>query len=167
MTERPKLTIKKPLSLEKKSQLSQGLQYLLPDVIKKPSAKEQEHLMKEAQKKKKEEIKTALGWLQQTYPQCFSSQDPKPLKLKIEADLFAELPSDQNLSKVKIRQALNYHTKSIAYLKSLIHNTHRYDLQGHAVEEIYPAHKAWAQERLEKVKDFKQQKKELFIKLNP
>ena len=63
MNDRPKLTIKKPLSLEKQSQLSQGLQYLIPNVIEKPSAKEQEHLMHEAQKKKKEEIKTALKLL--------------------------------------------------------------------------------------------------------
>ena len=151
MNDRPKLTIKKPLSLEKQSQFSQGLQYLIPNVIEKPSAKEQEYLMQEAQKKKREGIKTALKWLQQTYPQCFNSQDLKPLKLKVEADLFAALPSDQSLSRVKIRQALNYHIKSIAYLKSLLNNTHRYDLQGHAVQEIYPAHKAWAQERLETI----------------
>ncbi|OJX12315.1 MAG: hypothetical protein BGO77_06260 [Caedibacter sp. 37-49] len=150
MNDRPKLTIKKPLSLEKQTQISQALQSSGSYEPTKLSSKEQEYLKQKAQKKKKEGIKTALRWLQETYPECFNPQAPKPLKLKVEADLFAALPSDQSLSKVKIRQALEYHTKSIAYLKSLLNNTHRYDLQGHAVEEIYPAHKAWAQEKYEK-----------------
>ncbi|OJX10082.1 MAG: hypothetical protein BGO77_03075 [Caedibacter sp. 37-49] len=151
MNDRPKLTIKKPLSLEKQSQLSQGLQYLAPNMPKKLSAKEQEHLMKQAQKKKREGIKTALGWLYEKFPACFNIKEIKPLKLHIEKDIYPYLDQEGAPSRIKVRLALKYYTQNINYIKALITDTHRYDLSGHQVEEITQEQKAYAQDKLDKI----------------
>lgn len=151
MNDRPKLTIKKPLSLEKQSQFSQGLQYLIPNISQKPSAKEQERLMHEAQKKKKAEIKTALKWLYEQFPLTFNPKNIKPLKLHIDKDIYPYLEKENGPSKIKIRLALKYYTQNVHYLKALISGTHRYDLEGHQGEEITQEQKTFAQEKLERV----------------
>jgi sRNA-binding protein len=50
----------------------------------------------QAKIKKSEEIKTAIQWLLITYPECFNQKNPKPLKLKIEKDIFKDLSPDHN-----------------------------------------------------------------------
>ncbi len=150
MNDRPKLTIKKPLSPEKQSQLSQELQYRTSNVPKKLSAKEQEHLMQEAQKKKREGIKTALGWLYEKFPACFNLKDLKPLKLNIDKDLYLLLKQEDAPSKSQLRDALAYYTRNIDYLKTVINGTHRYDLEGQQVQEITQNQIDFAQERLHK-----------------
>ncbi len=151
MNDRPKLTLKKPLSLEKQSQLFQTLKSLTPISPKKLTPKEQDQIMQEARKRKRESINATLKWLQETYPNCFKAQAQKPLKIKIEEDLFKELPSDQSITKIKVRQAIAHYTRNRAYLKCLLQETHRYDLQGYPVQKILPKHKTWAQEKLDKV----------------
>ena len=160
MNDRPKLTIKKPLSPEKQSQLSQGLQYLMPNVIEKPSAKDQEHLMQKAQKKKKEEIKAALKWLYEKFPLCFNPKEIKPLKLHIDKDISSFLGKENSPSKVKLKDALTYYTSNIHYLKAVIKGTHRYDLEGTQGEEITAEQKAYAQEKYEKTLQMMKAKKQ-------
>ncbi|OJX14355.1 MAG: hypothetical protein BGO77_05765 [Caedibacter sp. 37-49] len=151
MNDRPKLTIKKPLSPEKQFQLSQGLQYRTLNVPKKLSAKEQEHLMQDAQKKKREGIKTALGWLYEKFPACFNPKDLKPLKLKIDKDLYLLLKQEGAPSKSQLRDALAYYTRNIDYLKTVINGKHRYDLEGQQMQEITQDQIDFAQEKLEKI----------------
>lgn len=159
MNDRPKLTIKKPLSPEKQFQLSQGLQYRTSNVPKKLSAKEQEHLMQDAQNKKREGIKTALGWLYEKFPACFNPKDLKPLKLHIEKDIYPYLEQGGAPSRIKIRNALKYYTHNINYVKSLISGSHRYDLLGQLVEEITLEQKTFAQDKLEKFYEIMKTKK--------
>ena len=151
MNDRPKLTIKKPISLEKQSQLSQELQYRTSNVPKKLSAKEQEYLIQEAQKKKREEIKTALRWLYEKFPACFNQKDLKPLKLNIDKDLYLLLKQEGAPSKSQLRNALAYYTRNILYLEAVIKSTHRYDLEGNQREEITAEQKVYAQEKFEKI----------------
>src|SRR3546814_862012 len=87
MSERSKLTLKKPLSLAKEAQIHQ----MVKDTKKssaqekpKLSPKEQKKMENQAKVKKSEEIKAAVQWLLTNYPECFNQKDPKPLKLKIE-----------------------------------------------------------------------------------
>ena len=150
MTDKPKLTIKKPLSLEKQSQLFQILKPLHDKVEKekKQHLNEQKKMDHQAKIKKSEEIKAAVQWLLTTYPECFNQEYTKPLKLKIEEDIFKDLSPDHKVTKMKIRQAIAYYTRNTHYLKAVMEGMHRFDLKGQEVEEITPQHKAYAQERL-------------------
>jgi len=153
MSDRPKLTLTKPLSLEKEAQSHQ----MVKDIKKsssqekpKLSPKEQKKMEHQAKVKKAEEIKVAVQWLLTTYPECFNQEYTKPLKLKIEEDIFKDLSPDHKVTKMKIRQAIAYYTANIHYLKAVMEGTLRFDLKGQEVEEITPQHKAYAQERFEK-----------------
>lgn len=165
MNDRRKLTIKKPLSPGKQFQLSQGLQYRTPNVPKKLSAKEQEHLMQDAQKKKRKGIKTALRWLYEKFPVCFNPKDLKPLKLNIDKDLYLLLKQEGALSKSQLRDALAYYTRNIDYLKTVINGTHRYDLEGQQVQEITQDQIDFAQKKLHKTLQLIKAKKHPKIKL--
>jgi len=169
MTNRATLTLKKPLSLEKESQLFQVLKTLKEPALekKKLSKQEQENEMKAAQKKKREDIKATLKWLEQNYPNCFNAQAPKSLKIKIEEDIFPDLPSDKSITKIKVKQAIAYYTRNRAYLKSLLQETHRYDLKGLPAQEITLKHKAWAQGKLEAImKKIKERTERVSLQVN-
>lgn len=153
MNDRPKLTIKKPLSLEKQSQLFQALKPLQAQATQERAlhTNNQKHEEKEAQQKKKEGIKTALKWLYEQFPLSFNLKDIKPLKLHIDKDIYPYLEKKGSPSKIKIRLALKYYTQNVHYLKALKSGTHRYDLEGHQGEEITVEQKTFAQEKLERV----------------
>ena len=153
MSERSKLTLTKPLSLAKEAQIHQ----MVKDIKKsstqekpKLSPKEQKKMEHQAKVKKSEDIKEAVQWLLTTYPECFNQEYTKPLKLKIEEDVFKDLSPDHKVTKMKIRQAIAYYTANIHYLKAVMEGIHRFDLKGQEVEEITPQHKAYAQEKFEK-----------------
>jgi hypothetical protein len=152
MIDRPKLTIKKPLSLEKQSQLFQALKPLHEQTEKEKhqQLKEQKEKEREAKKKKKEAIKATLTWLYEQFPSCFSQDELKPLKLNINKDLFSFLEKKQAPSKAKLRDALTFYTNNIHYLEAVMNGTHRYDLEGNQVQEITQEQKAYAQEKFEK-----------------
>jgi len=153
MSERSKLTLKKPLSLAKEAQIQQmvkDIKKVSAQEKKKLSPKEQRQMDHQAKVKKSEEIKAAVQWLLTTYPECFNPKNPKPLKLKIEDDIFKDLSPDHKVTKMKIRQAIAYYTKNTHYLKAVMEGTHRFDFKGQEVEEITPQHKAYAQEKFEK-----------------
>ncbi len=98
---------------------------------------------------RQQDVARVYQWLCQTFPQTFNLKDPKPLKQQINRDLSSYLPSDQSISKLKLRLALYYYTHATAYLHALITQTHRVDLAGREVEVIDPAHKAYAQSLLD------------------
>ncbi|AIL13447.1 hypothetical protein [Candidatus Paracaedibacter symbiosus] len=83
MTERPKLTIKKSLSLNQQSQLFQALKPLHEQTKKEKhqDLQQQKQKEREAKQKKKEETKVALRWLYEQFPACFNPKDLKPLNL--------------------------------------------------------------------------------------
>ena len=154
MQERSKLTLTKPLSLAKEAQIHQMVKDIKKSSIQekpKPTPKEQKKMEHQAKVKKSEEIKAAVQWLLTTYPECFNQEYTNPLKLKIEEDIFKDLSPDHKVTKMKIRQAIAYYTKNTHYLKAVMEGTHRFDLKGQEVEEITPQHKAYAQEKFEKI----------------
>ncbi len=153
MTDNPKLTLKKPLSLQKQTQLFQALKPLheKAEKEKRRQRKEQVQKEREVRKKKREGIKVTLAWLYEQFPSCFNQNELKPLKLNIDKDLFPFLEKDQAPSKAKLRDALTFYTNNIHYLKTVINSTNRYDLEGNHVQEITPEQKAYAQEKLDRV----------------
>ena len=104
---------------------------------------------REARRKSFLQMKTALDWLMDTYPLCFSKDEPKPLKIRIEKDILANLPSDLSFSRLNIRKAIGYYTHSPKYRQALLVNPDRYDLQGEPVEEVKQEHQQLAQEQLD------------------
>jgi len=149
MTERPKLSIKKPLSLNKQSQLFQALKPL----------QEQRQKENDIKQKKRKVIKETISWLNEQFPACFNLRNLKPLKLNIDKDLYPFLEKPGSPSKAILRNALTYYTNNLHYLKTLINGTHRYDLKGQKVEEITQEHKAFAQNKLDQILRFMESKK--------
>lgn len=153
MPEKPKLTIKKPLSLNKQSQLFQALKPLHEQAKKEKhqDLQQQKQKEREAKQKKKEETKVALRWLYEQFPACFNPTDLKPLKLNIDKCLYPFLEKEGSPSKAKLRNALTYYTSNIHYLKAILDGTHRYDLEGQQVEEITQEQRDFAHDKLEKI----------------
>lgn len=148
MQSRPKLTLNKPISQE-----------TLVKIKLKRTPQEIEKTKAIDHKNKIQRIKTALKWLCNHYPECFNLLDPKPLKLKIEQDIYQDLnltsntqgqlqqqqqeqqkedqqtdttiaPSDVP-SKKSIRDAIGYYTRNIRYHRAVLMAQYRIDLQGH------------------------------------
>ena len=152
MTNKSTLTIKKPLSLEKQSQLFQALKPLHDHAKKEKyqQLNEQKNKEHKAKQKKKEEIKTTLTWFYEKFPLCFNQNELKPLKLNIDKDLFLFIEKEHIPSKAKLRDAFTYYTNNIHYLEAVIKGTHRYDLEGNQVQEITQEQKTYAQEKFDK-----------------
>ncbi|MBY0461813.1 MAG: ProQ/FinO family protein [Alphaproteobacteria bacterium] len=104
------------------------------------------------QEAKRETFKKALTWLCETFPRCFNLSAPKPLKRHIEAEIFLHLPEDGSISRKIIRTVLAFYVKRETYHKGLVENTHRFNLEGFAAEEIESAHKDHAKAILEEKK---------------
>ena len=153
MTDKPKLTLKQPLSLQKQTQLFQALKplHVQAEKEKRREGKEQAQKEREARQKKREGIKVTLAWLYEQFPSCFNQNELKPLKLNIDKDLLPFLEKENSPSKAKLRDALTYYTNNIHYLKAVINGTHRYDLDGQQVEEITQKQKDFAHDKLEKI----------------
>jgi len=101
------------------------------------------------QKAKRETFKKTLTWLCERFPQCFNLSSPKPLKKHIEVDIFSHLPKDGSLSRRSIRIVIAFYVKQSAYQRSILENTHRFNLEGFAIEEIESSHKEYAKTVLE------------------
>jgi len=80
MESRPKQTLTKPLSQE-----------TLVKIKLKRTSQEIERAKTIDSKNKIERIKSALKWLCSHYPKCFNLLEPKPLKLRIEQDIYKDL----------------------------------------------------------------------------
>jgi ProP effector len=111
------------------------------------SKEKDQRLRLKAKKERDKNRQAAFDWLLRTYPQCFSEENPKPLKLKIEKDIFAELPENLAFSRLHIREALGFYTRWSKYKEVLAKSTYRYDLHGNAVEELLASHKEYAQQQ--------------------
>lgn len=94
-------------------------------------------------------IKT-LRVLERMFPACFNQKGPKPLKRKIEQDLFAVDEIMLTTSKTNLRNALSMYAHQSTYYQSVLQEEWRYDLAGRPVEKIDRKHKRHAQETLMK-----------------
>ena len=163
-----------PLTKAEKKQKKKEEDRLAREAAKKAIAirheKEQKAIQEQAQQLRFNKMKEALAWLQETYPLCFNMFEPKPLKLHIEKDILSELPEGLTFSRVHVREALGYYSRRPKYRATLSQATHRYNLQGEAVEEVIPDHQQIAatklalhMERREKMKAEKKAKYEAWL----
>ncbi|HEY8975205.1 MAG TPA: ProQ/FINO family protein [Burkholderiaceae bacterium] len=83
--------------------------------------------------------------LKKLYPALFSNP-PKPLKLRIQADIQARSPGQ--FTKPQLSAFLRRYTGSHAYLNALVKATHRFDLDGNAGDELSDEHRNAAVEEL-------------------
>jgi ProP effector len=140
------LTLGKPIASKKLEEIA-ALQKQA-SIAKYRKIQQQES--EEARKKRYEVAIGILKSLEQLFPNCFSQTEPKPLKVHIEADLFA-LESVAALgTKTAVRNALKLYTIHINYLKATLTQDDRIDLEGNPVEKIEQKHKTYAQEQLDK-----------------
>jgi len=96
--------------------------------------------------------------LAELFPALFGPEGPpKPLKLKIQADIQARAPG------VFTRKGLGVffsrYTTGNAYLKGLLNAPHRFDLDGQPAGEIAEEHKAAATEELARRRGIAEQKR--------
>lgn len=83
-----------------------------------------------------------INFFVKTYPKCFSLTNPKPLKIGIHQDIFARSDylqmtvSSLPISKIMIREALCFYTKSPSYKHALLIAEGRVDLTGAIVSPI-------------------------------
>jgi sRNA-binding protein len=83
--------------------------------------------------------------LKKLYPALFSNP-PKPLKLRIQADIQARSPGQ--FTKPQLSAFLRRYTGSHAYLNALVKSTHRFDLDGNPGDELSDEHRNAATEEL-------------------
>ena len=83
--------------------------------------------------------------LKKLFPALFSNP-PKPLKLRIQADIQARSPG--LFTKPQLSAFLRRYTGSHAYLNALIKATHRFDLDGNPGDELSDEHRVAANEEL-------------------
>jgi hypothetical protein len=79
------------------------------------------------------------------YPALFSNP-PKPLKLRIQADIQARSPGV--FTKPQLSAFLRRYTGSYGYLTAMVKATHRYDLDGNPGDELSPEHRQAAIDEL-------------------
>jgi len=111
-------------------------------VLKNSLQKKKKHgpnVLTPEQQAAKERLQQVLAWLCETFPQCFNVSTPKPLKRHIEEDIFLQLPKDGSISKRSIRRALAFYSKRRAYSRALVENPMRFNLEGIAVEAVFPS----------------------------
>lgn len=103
----------------------------------------------------------AMDLLREQYPEVFSKESPRPLKIGIQEDLVA----DEKVSKNKIKRALATYVRSYQYLKSFVEGADRVDLQGKPAGKVTADEAAYAAGKLQVMQDarkarIKEQQKE-------
>ncbi len=77
--------------------------------------------------------------LGELFPAVFTPHSPKPLKLRIQADLQQRAPGV--FTRKVLSAFLHRHTTSTAYLKALAHSPHRFDLDGAPAGDVADEHR--------------------------
>ena len=117
------------------------------------STTDQQRKEQREQREKRQKLFRTVEWLEETFPACFSKSEPKPLKLRIEFDIFALIKDNDDFSNVNIRNALGFYTSRLAYQESFLTYSHRVDLDGKESAELEQKHKDFAATRLEEIKE--------------
>jgi sRNA-binding protein len=91
-------------------------------------------MSKNTQKLKQERSLKIIDWLCAKYPKAFNLDEPKPLAIGTGNILLAALPED--ISEKDLNNAMRTYVHRARYVKGIIKQTHRFNLQGEPVEEI-------------------------------
>ena len=116
------------------------------------STTEQQRKEQREQRQKRQKLFRTLEWFEETFPKCFNKEAPKPLKIKIELDLFEVVKDNDEFSNVNIRNALGFYTSRLAYQESFLTHDHRVNLEGQEAELLEQKHKDFAATRIEDIK---------------
>ncbi|SIQ08825.1 ProQ/FINO family protein [Marinobacterium stanieri] len=98
----------------------------------------------------------ALEQLIEAYPQTFSRDNVRPLKIGIQEDLIA----DEKLARNRIKRALATYVRSIAYLKSVVEDVERVDLKGEACGKVTAGEAEHAAGRLKEIRDQRRERQQ-------
>lgn len=106
----------------------------------------QEHLKKKEDLiKAQESFEKVKNWLEAIYPKAFNFQNPIPLKRGIWHELLAK---DSPFSEAQLHNALKGYVRSDPYLKSIIQQQWRHDLNGEQTEEILEGEREYSKQFL-------------------
>jgi sRNA-binding protein len=86
--------------------------------------------------------------LAQRFPALFTPGAPKPIKLRIQADIQQRAPGA--LTRRQLSVFLHRHTTGTAYLRALVASPQRFDLNGAAAGEVSAEHREAAVAELER-----------------
>ena len=86
-------------------------------------------------------------WLFKAYPSTFRVHNPIPLALGTSKELTSQLP--EGISRNDFKSAMSWYCGRRDYLKAILKNTQRINLQGELVGEVTEFDKTSAQERLD------------------
>lgn len=89
----------------------------------------------------------ALELLIEAYPQTFSRDNVRPLKIGIQEDLIA----DDKLARNRIKRALATYVRSLAYLRSVQEGVERVDLNGQPAGVVTAGEAEHARARLKEI----------------
>ena len=94
-----------------------------------------------------QDVNPIIDRLVETFPACFSRSAPKPLKIGLGEEVMALAgvhPALADLTRTRIRRALQVYTGAWAYRKALAKGGPRYGLDGQATGEVTPEQQTFA-----------------------
>ncbi|WP_440867874.1 ProQ/FINO family protein [Symbiopectobacterium purcellii] len=117
----------------------------------KPLSREERIAKKRA--KKLQQGQEAIASLLTHWPQLFSLDHPKPLKIGIADDILGDIKARElDLSRSKVSAALMFYTQNPAYQEAVLSGGSRFNLNGQPSGEITPEQQTHASGQLEKWK---------------
>ena len=102
------------------------------------------------QGRKRALVQMTLDLLRTRYPQCFNSEDPRPLKVGISRDLRDALPEEVS-SPIHLHDVLAVYVGHPQYLERVKAGAVRIDLEGNPAGVVQPDEAEYAAKRLERL----------------
>jgi sRNA-binding protein len=110
------------------------------------------------------QAKKFLKKLSLEHSKVFHPKNPLPLQIR-GREVILNLYSNEYSEKI-ISVALRIWTSMLSYVNAVATSTHRYDLEGNAVEEITEDHQSSAKERVRELLKLNEKRKEKALKKN-
>ncbi|MEN3263067.1 ProQ/FinO family protein [Sodalis endosymbiont of Spalangia cameroni] len=126
-----------------------------PKPVKEPKPKQEppkplsrEERMARNRAKKLRRGQEAIAGLMAHWPQLFSLEQPKPLKIGIAEDIYKDIKARElELTRAKAGAALMFYTQTPVYLEAVCAGGNRFDLSGQPCAAITEKQKTYAQEQ--------------------
>jgi ProP effector len=96
--------------------------------------------------------KECLDFLCKRFPQCFSRQSPKPLKINILNDIMDVLGEKAPFSKSTLRKTLQFYCHNFNYLNSVMKISRRFGLDGQEAGNVDSTHLTYTTEKIQKIR---------------
>lgn len=168
--QRPKISLKMPLSIEKQAQLEALRKPMLiktapartstrpnsktsdarkhaDSFFKTPGEMDQNSAAPQKTKKQKgpiDDLGSAVKWLYKTYPQLFMKDRSKPLKCGVEKDIIKDMGDHPAVVYGTLKKAIRHYVFSFPYMTTMLTAMNRFDLDGKPVEGITDDHRKFA-----------------------